>query len=210
MVFRARMRARWQRLKRCRCVPTLISPSRCTRWCIDCCADQLDALFCGEPNELNFVERQTQRACQAQNPHIDSSLLFSFKETFYLPSCCLFFSEMLSVTVLKVLCERRWQQLRGCLYSVAPPLNFGNQLIKMVPRLGKKWSQMRRRRNHVEAAVVSSGTVCCVSRCREPKTNILRFWQLVKVNYRAWKRLQMSQFLFLVCSSLLCCNKSCF
>lgn len=40
MAFHPCMRARWQRWKRHGNALTLISSSRCTRWCIDCGADQ--------------------------------------------------------------------------------------------------------------------------------------------------------------------------
>lgn len=122
MAFSARMRARWQRLKRCWSAPTLISSSQCTHWCIDCCADQLETFCLGEPNERNFVEPQIQRPCQPQFPRPNASISFSFRETFS------FGSEMLSDIVLKVLCELQWQQLCFCSGGVSILLRFHPQL----------------------------------------------------------------------------------
>lgn len=113
MAFCARMRARWQRLKRGRRAPTLISSSQCTHWCIDCCADQLETFCLGE--QMNKILLSGRPKDHAYLSSLIQMLPFYFVSGKPLTlSVFFFFSEMLTDTVLTVLCELRWQQLCFC------------------------------------------------------------------------------------------------
>lgn len=67
MAFHPRARTHWQRRRRHGNTMTLISSSQCTRWCIDCHADQLET-FCLV--ELKDTEHSFIRLSHRVKEHI--------------------------------------------------------------------------------------------------------------------------------------------
>ena len=82
MAFHPCMRARWQRWRRHGNAPTLISSSRCTRWCIDCRADQLETCFCRCSAELRDSEQNfitlSHRSQRPDSFHLAATVAVSF------------------------------------------------------------------------------------------------------------------------------------
>lgn len=110
MAFHPCMRARWQRWRRHGNAPTLISSSRCTRWCIDCRTDQLETFcFCRCSAELRDSEQNFITLSHwSQRPdsfHFTATVAVSF--FLFLSGKCFYFDSLRQWDVARVGLEEK-------------------------------------------------------------------------------------------------------
>lgn len=112
MAFHPCMRARWQRWRRH--ALTLISSSRCTRWCIDCRADQLETFcFCRCSAELRDSEQNfitlSHRSQRPDSFHLPATVAVSF--FLFLSGKCFRFDSLRQWDVARVGLEKKKRSL---------------------------------------------------------------------------------------------------